>query len=186
MGRLGTCAAAVALTIFLLDVRPGRAADNSEAVPPATTEMDSPDLVPDAEATPRRVIEEIVVTAQRREQLIEDVPISMSVLDSDFIAEQGIGDVREALLFTPNARVDSAGFFAAPRIRGFTFNNNNKAFEPPAGLALDGVPYTRVGYFTSALFDVERVEVLRGPQGISISGAPGGKIGANRRRNRSF
>ncbi|MGH7898175.1 MAG: TonB-dependent receptor [Candidatus Binatia bacterium] len=133
-------------------------ADGQQNVPSA----DTPD------APPPRVIEEIVVTAQRREQLIEDVPISMSVLDSEFITDQGIGDVREALLFTPNARVDSAGFFAAPRIRGFTFNNNNKAFEPPAGLALDGVPYTRVGYFTSALFDVERVEVLRGPQGITF------------------
>ncbi|MGH7897606.1 MAG: hypothetical protein ACREQQ_06615, partial [Candidatus Binatia bacterium] len=67
-----------------------------------------------------RRIQEIVVTAQKREQLIEDVPISMSVLDSEFIAEQGLTDVREALLFVPNAKVEIAGFFASPRVRGFS------------------------------------------------------------------
>jgi iron complex outermembrane recepter protein len=119
-------------------------------------------------AASHRVIEEIVVTAQKREQFVEDVPISMSVIDSKFIAEQGITDVREAALFVPNAKVEIAGFFAAPRVRGFSFNNNNKAFEPPAGLAVDGVPYTRIGYFQSALFDLERLEVLRGPQGTTF------------------
>ncbi|MGH7820664.1 MAG: TonB-dependent receptor, partial [Candidatus Binatia bacterium] len=99
---------------------------------------------------------------------MEDVPISMSVLDAEFIAEQGVTDVREALLFVPNAKVEIAGFFAAPRVRGFSFNNNNKAFEPPAGLALDGVPYTRIGYFQAALFDIDRLEVLRGPQGTTF------------------
>jgi iron complex outermembrane recepter protein len=117
---------------------------------------------------PPRLVEEIIVTAQKREQAIEDVPISMSVLDTEFLAEQGITDVREALLFTPNAKVEVAGFFASPRVRGFSFNNNNKAFEPPAGLAVDGVLYTRVGYFSSALFDLERLEVLRGPQGTTF------------------
>lgn len=120
------------------------------------------------ESSQKRTIEEIIVTAQKREQAIEEVPISIAVLDEHFIADRGITDLRDALLYVPNAKVEVAGFFAAPRIRGFTFNNNNKAFEPPAGLALDGVPYTRIGYFQSALFDVERVEVLRGPQGTTF------------------
>jgi iron complex outermembrane recepter protein len=117
---------------------------------------------------PPRVVEEIIVTAQKREQAMEDVPISMSVLDTEFLAEQGLTDIREALLFTPNAKVEVAGYFASPRVRGFSFNNNNKAFEPPAGLAVDGVLYTRIGYFASALFDLERLEVLRGPQGTTF------------------
>ncbi|MGH7804280.1 MAG: TonB-dependent receptor, partial [Candidatus Binatia bacterium] len=122
----------------------------------------------DAAAPPARQVEEIVVTAQRREQDAQDVPISMSVLDREFLAGQGVTDVREAMLFAPNVKVESAGFFSAPRIRGFTVNNNNVAFEPPAGMALDGVPYTNVAYFQAALFDTERVEVLRGPQGTTF------------------
>ncbi len=116
----------------------------------------------------RRTIEEIVVTAQKREQSIQDVPISMTALTEEFLIEQGVTDVGEALQLVPNASVDAAGFFAAPRVRGFTFNNNNKSFEPPVGMALDGVPHTRVPYFLAALFDVQRMEVLRGPQGTSF------------------
>lgn len=115
-----------------------------------------------------RQIEEIVVTAQKREQAIQDVPISMTALTEEFLVEQGVTDVGEALQLVPNASVDAAGFFAAPRVRGFTFNNNNKSFEPPVGMALDGIPHTRVPYFLAALFDVQRMEVLRGPQGTSF------------------
>lgn len=99
---------------------------------------------------------------------MEDVPISISVVDQKFIASWGITDVREAMLFVPNVKVEEAGFFASPRVRGFSFNNNNKAFEPPAGIALDGIPYTRVEYFNAALFDVQRIEALRGPQGTTF------------------
>src|SRR5258706_2618065 len=116
----------------------------------------------------RNVVEEIIVTAQRKEEAAQDVPISMSVLSSEFLASQGVTDIREAMLFAPNVKVESAGFFSAPRIRGFTVNNNNLAFEPPAGMAIDGVPYTNVAYFLAALFDIDRVEVLRGPQGTTF------------------
>ena len=81
-------------------------------------------------STAHRQIEEIILTAQKREQAVEDVPISMSVLDSEFVAEQGLTDINEALLFVPNAKVDVAGFFASPRVRGFSFINNNKVREP--------------------------------------------------------
>ena len=120
------------------------------------------------DAHPERKVEEIVVTAQKREQAIEDVPISMSVLDDVFIAEQGITDLHEAMLFVPNADVDVAGFVVSARIRGFSFVQDNKAFEPPAGFALDGIVYPRFGYFQSAMLDVERIEVLRGPQGTTF------------------
>lgn len=133
-------------------------------VPVSPRPTPAPSSAPDA--PPR--LEEIVVTAQKKTQYVEDVPISVSVVDQKFIASWGITDVREAMLFVPNVKVEEAGFFASPRVRGFSFNNNNKAFEPPAGIALDGIPYTRVEYFNAALFDVQRIEALRGPQGTTF------------------
>ncbi len=117
---------------------------------------------------PARVIEEVIVSAQKRDEAVQDVPISMSVMNADFMVEQGVTDLREALLYVPNVQVEQAGFFAAPRARGFTFNNNNKAFEPPLGFAVDGIPYTRIPYFLAATFDLKRIEVLRGPQGTTF------------------
>src|ERR1051326_993249 len=78
---------------------------------------ETPRAQEERESQPQRgaKLEEIVVTAQRHEQNVQDVPISMSVLDSEFLASQGVTDVREALLFAPNVKVESAGFFAAPR-----------------------------------------------------------------------
>lgn len=115
-----------------------------------------------------RTIEEVIVTAQKRDEAIQDVPISMSVMTEEFIVDQGINDLANALLFVPSVKITSAGFFVAPNARGFTFNNNNKAFEPPLGLAIDGIPYTRIPYFLAATFDLKRIEVLRGPQGTTF------------------
>ncbi|MGH7899258.1 MAG: TonB-dependent receptor, partial [Candidatus Binatia bacterium] len=127
----------------------------AEEPPPAPTD-----------AAPRgRVIEEIIVTAEKREAALHDVPISMSALGSDFIAEQGITDLRDVSLYVPNVQVDVNGFFVYPRIRGFSTEPLNRAFEQAVGLVVDGVPYARSDYFQTALFDLERIEVLRGPQG---------------------
>ena len=119
-------------------------------------------------ASGETVLDDIVVTSQKRVQSAKDVPISISVLDEKFITEKGIVDLREAMLFVPNVKVEAAGFFAAPRARGFSFNNNNKAIEPPLGIAIDGFPYTTPTYFSSAVFDINRIEVLRGPQGTTF------------------
>jgi iron complex outermembrane recepter protein len=144
---------------------PAEGAPAEEPAPLATVPLASePDAPPDA--APR--LDDITVTAQKRVQSIQDVPISMTAMTGQMLWEQGATDVREALQFVPNARVDTAGFFAAPRMRGFTLNNNNKSFEPPVGMVLDGIPHTRVEYFMAALMDVERMEVLRGPQGTSF------------------
>ncbi|MFP5304402.1 MAG: TonB-dependent receptor, partial [Gammaproteobacteria bacterium] len=144
------------------------ASDEPEPVQTIPVEPLRSEPPPPVERAQGRRIEEVVVTAQKREQAIQDVPISMTAISGEMLIEQGVTDVREALQLVPNARVDAAGFFAAPRVRGFTFNNNNKAFEPPVGMVLDGIPHTDVTYFTAALFDISRMEVLRGPQGTSF------------------
>ena len=118
------------------------------------------------EAPARRTIEEIVVTAQRREENLQEVPISLTVIDDEFIATQGITDYRDLALYTPNAHIDPGnGLFPDINIRGFGSALSNKAFEQSVGIAIDGISYGRASYFQGPLFDLERVEVLRGPQG---------------------
>jgi iron complex outermembrane receptor protein len=129
----------------------------------------SSDVPEESRAPPQgRQLEEIVVTAQKREQVSQDVPISMSVISDVFIQEKGITDVKDALLFVPNFKVIEFANVVTPQCRGFTVNEANPAFEPPCGFALDGVAFARAAYFTSGLFDLKRMEVLRGPQGTTF------------------
>jgi iron complex outermembrane recepter protein len=134
-----------------------------ETIPVEPLRVDAP--LPDDRAR----LDEVTVNAQKRgNEAIKDIPISISVVDEHLIFDWGITNVREVMLFVPNVKVEEAGYFMLPRIRGFSTNNNNKAFEPPAGVALDGIPYGRVEYFNAGLFDIQRVEVLRGPQGTTF------------------
>lgn len=119
-----------------------------------------------AHAEAQRVIEEIVVTAQKTEESLQDVPISVSALSGDFLQENGIGDLVEVSQFVPNVRVE----FTSPSspqvfIRGFGTNTFNPSFEPAVGLVQDEIFFGRGTYFTQSMYDLARVEVLRGPQG---------------------
>ena len=134
-----------------------------QSADPAPSLPESP--AGEAPARRSRVVEEIIVTAQKKEQAEIDVPISMTVLDDRFIAEEGIKDLRDISLYVPNVSVRTTAVFPDIRIRGFGSNPVNAAFEQSVGLDIDGIPYTRKAYFQSGLFDVGRVEVLRGPQG---------------------
>ncbi|HUP92460.1 MAG TPA: TonB-dependent receptor [Solimonas sp.] len=154
--------------------QPGPEADAAQApeqAPPATIPVPqraqaAPPPLPEPSSIQ---LDEITVTAQKRgNEAIKDVPISISVVDDELIFDWGITNVREVMLFVPNVKVEEAGYFMLPRIRGFTTNNNNRAFEPPAGVAFDGIPYGRIEYFNAGLFDVKRVEVMRGPQGTTF------------------
>ena len=111
-------------------------------------------------------IAEIVVTAQKRKQSLQDVPVSVTALDGDFIKQTGAADLADASLYIPNVRVD-ADDLGSPQlfIRGFGTNAFNPSFESSVGFVQDEIYYGRPGYFTESMFDVERVEVLRGPQG---------------------
>lgn len=115
---------------------------------------------------PARVIEEVVVTAQKSQQSLQDVPISISALSGDFMQENAIGDLVEVSTYVPNVRVE----FTSPSspqvfIRGFGTNSFNPSFEPAVGLVQDEVFFGRPSYFSESMYDLDRVEVLRGPQG---------------------
>lgn len=106
---------------------------------------------------------EIVVTAQRREQRLQDVPVSVSVTTGDSLAKTNITGLQDLSVRLPNVRLASAFGANLLNIRGVG-SGLNAGFEQSVGTFLDGVYRGRSRAASAALFDVERVEVLKGPQ----------------------
>ncbi|HEY0975687.1 MAG TPA: TonB-dependent receptor [Solimonas sp.] len=118
-----------------------------------------------ADDSPRQ-LDEIVVTAQKTKQSAQKVPISVSAVDGPFIQAIGATDIADLAPYLPNVRMD-VDDLGSPQvfIRGFGTNTFNPAFESSVGFVQDEFYFGRAGYITEAMFDIERVEVLRGPQG---------------------
>ncbi len=112
-----------------------------------------------------RAIEEIVVTAQKREQSIEEVPISITALTGTFLKEAGIGGVHELVRHTPNVHFATSPCCSTIFIRGFGSPFQAGAFDPTVSLVLDELSIPKDIYLSDPLYDIERFEVLRGPQG---------------------
>lgn len=116
-------------------------------------------------------IEEITVTARRREESLQDTPIAISAVSGEGIAARGLDNVTQIGDFTPNVKfnssvpVSASNATAAIYIRGIGQNDYQLSADPGVGLYLDGVYISRgVGNVLDVL-NVERIEVLRGPQG---------------------
>ncbi len=113
-----------------------------------------------------RALEEIIVTAQKTSQSLQDVPISISAVTGDALREANITTLAELALQLPNVNFASDGQQNNQvYIRGFGTNPFNPSFESSVGLVQDEVFYGRSTYFREVPFDIERIEVLRGPQG---------------------
>jgi iron complex outermembrane receptor protein len=116
-------------------------------------------------ATPR-IIEEVIVTANKRAESAQDVPLSISVIGANFIQESGLSDVGEITRYIPNVSFDSSlALYTSITIRGFGTPPLGVGFEPSIGLVIDDVPYGRSTFAQDGVFDIDRLEVLRGPQG---------------------
>jgi len=112
-----------------------------------------------------RNMEEIVVTAQKREERLQDVPISISVQSGDQLEAQGIDTFNALQTRVPNLSITDTPANASIFIRGIGTSGNNLSFEQSVALFVDGVYGGRNRQFMQPYFDVERIEVLRGPQG---------------------
>ena len=113
----------------------------------------------------RRTVEEIVVTAQKREEAATRVPISMTVVDGDRLRESEIVRFHELVKLTPNVTLPNGTCCGPVFVRGIGTPFGFTAFDPTVGLVLDELPVNQNVYLSDPLYDVERVEVLRGPQG---------------------
>ena len=111
---------------------------------------------------------EIVVTATRRAESIQDVPVAVTAFDEEALEQAGIDDIRDLAGRVPSLVIDpvNAGPSAAAiSIRGISFEDIEKSFDPAVGVVVDGVPIgTNTGQLLDS-FDLASIEVLRGPQG---------------------
>ena len=128
-----------------------------------------------AYAQDQAVLDEVVVTAQKRQQSLQDVPISVSVISGDKIAEAGIDNMDDLALYVPNFSKGESGAGAIIQIRGIG-TGSNPAFEQSVVMYMDDISLSRSPLARMPLMDLERVEVLRGPQNVlfgknSIGGA---------------
>jgi len=112
------------------------------------------------------VLDELTVTAQKREQDIQDVGISVSAFTGDQMKALGIQDSFDIAMFIPNVNISGnlAGQNTQFSIRGVTQNDFNDIIEAPVAVYLDEGYIPIAQGQTFALFDIERVEVLKGPQ----------------------
>lgn len=113
-------------------------------------------------------IEEIVVTATRREQAFRDVPLAISALDSQRLLDAGITEFNDIQSQVPSLEIEANTnpFTTSLRIRGVGNLANIPNFEPAVGLFVDGAYRSRSGVAMGDLLDVARIEILRGPQSV--------------------
>ncbi|MBP1684254.1 MAG: TonB-dependent receptor [Deltaproteobacteria bacterium] len=113
-------------------------------------------------------IEEITVTAQKREESIQEIPVSVTALGSAQLEQRGVTDVADIGQAAPNVRITTNPGSASSvtvAIRGVTSGNPSTTLSTPTGLYIDGVYLAKLSGSNVDVEDLERVEVLRGPQG---------------------
>ena len=131
----------------------------------ALTVAASPAIAQDTSDDQALVQSKITVTVQKREQDLRDVPIALSAVDGDFMDNLGIGEFEDIARFIPGFEVqeqspNNPGFV----IRGLTSDSGEANIEPRIAVFQDGVPISRSRGSVVELFDIERVEVAKGPQ----------------------
>ena len=138
-------------------------------------------------------LEEVVVTARYRQESVQDVPVAVTALSGNFMEDNNIMSMLDIEKYVPNVEftiMAFAGGALSASIRGLSFDDLEKSFEPAVGVSIDGMFMGTNAGANVDFFDVASVEVLRGPQGTlfgrnTIAGAvnikrtrPTGEFGA--------
>ncbi|MFT6311425.1 MAG: outer membrane receptor protein involved in Fe transport [Porticoccus sp.] len=112
-----------------------------------------------------QMLEEVIVTAQKRSESLMDVPISVNVVGGEMISNQGITNLNDLSDYVPNLSMNQTGLGTNVTIRGIS-SGINPAFEQSVGMYVDDIFYGRPQLARVPYLDIDRVEVLRGPQPI--------------------
>jgi iron complex outermembrane recepter protein len=110
------------------------------------------------------MLEEVIVTAQKREQSLQEVPVSVSAVSGDQISNSGMTNLTELSSYVPNLKITEGPTENGIYIRGLG-SGENQGFEQSVGMFVDGVYAGKARQFQAPFLDVGSVEVLRGPQG---------------------
>lgn len=129
---------------------------------------------------------DIVVTAQKREERLQDVPLAVSAVSGDMIADRGFANISQLSQMTPNVNL-SEGIVnptvIVPFIRGIGTVDNSPESDTPVAVSIDGVYLASIYGGLIDAFDIQQVEILRGPQGtLQGRNAPGGAVNITTRR----
>src|SRR6185312_15290051 len=120
---------------------------------------------------------EIVVTAEKHISVEQKTPIAMSVLSSDDLRRNGVGNLEDLTALAPSVNFSRSDASSIVTIRGVSSRDTTEIGDPAVAINIDGFYFQRAIGFADSLFDLERVEVLRGPQGTLYGrNATGGAI----------
>lgn len=122
----------------------------------------------DEQASPSVDDRVIIVTATRRAQDVQDIPIAVTAISPQQLENQGVDNIQEVTTLAPSfssSQAQIASGSVVLRVRGVGTTSNNIGFESAVGIFIDGAYQSRPGVALSEFVDIERVEVLRGPQG---------------------
>jgi iron complex outermembrane recepter protein len=125
-------------------------------------------LVPSSVRAQALELEEVTVTAERRETALQDTPISIVALSSEALERKGVEELSDIALFTPNLAINGSRGYGNNQptfsIRGISGGGGTTS-ERGVALYIDGIYVPRTNGSIFKVFDIERIEVLRGPQG---------------------
>jgi len=129
--------------------------------------MAAPAMAQSEPAAEPAEVDVLIVTAQKREENLQDVPIVVTVVSGQQLEDAGVRDVKDLQILTPGLNVTSSTSEAQTsiRIRGVGTIGDNPGLESSVGTSVDGVHRARSGVAFGDLGELERVEVLKGPQG---------------------
>lgn len=109
-------------------------------------------------------LDEIVVTAQKRAENVQDVPISVSVMTAERLKDSNMQDFEDVALATPNTNINMTPGYVQVGMRGLNAPIND-GMEQSVGFYVDGIYYGKTAFLQDAFLDIGRVEMLKGPQG---------------------
>ncbi len=116
-------------------------------------------------ASASRLIEEIIVTAQKREENIQDVPISISAFSADALDVRGLTNVRDLALATPGLQFTDLAGYTLIYLRGVGTDAFIPSADPSVATYVDGIYFPSAHSLTQSFGALERIEILKGPQG---------------------
>lgn len=161
----GTVRRASALaSVSLLTLAPAAVlAQSTETPPPEQTQAEQTQSAAATEGG----MQDIIVTARRRSERLQDVPVAISAVNAETIKAYSFNDVAAVSSMTPQLKVSVGGPSGGAQLylRGIG-STANTGFDPAVGLLIDGVFYNRTLWLTQSFIDMQTIEVLKGPQSL--------------------